>query len=102
MPTAQMKTYELYRKACRLGLPGCLEDQVCDRVGLRYQGKVTRLDFDRLGAHALGHEAFEIWIDCSVVRRNGIETPLRPPGCMSRFAREQSPMERLLDCIKDL
>ena len=50
--TAQMKPMSYYRKACRLGLPGWLEDQVCDRVGLRYQGKVTRLDFDRLGACA--------------------------------------------------
>ena len=78
------------------------QDQPGDFVGLRYQRQVTRLHFDGLGAHALGHEAFEIGIDRPVFRRNGIETRLRPPGRMRRLAREQSLVERLLDRIEDL
>src|SRR5258708_12285399 len=85
------------------GLLSCgFQDQPRDLVGLRYQRQVTRLHFDGLGAHALGHEAFEIGIDRPVFRRNGIETRLRPPGRMRRLAREQSLLERLLDRIKDL
>ena len=37
----------------RLGLPGRLQDQIRDRVGLGYQGKVTRLHLDRLCTHPL-------------------------------------------------
>src|SRR5258707_15024635 len=81
---------------------GGFQDQPGDLVRLGYQRQVTRLHFDGLGAHALGHEAFEIGIDRPVFRRNGIETRLRPPGRMRRLAREQSLVERLLDRIKDL
>ena len=34
-----------------------------DFVGLGDQRQMARLHFDGLGAHALGHETFEIWID---------------------------------------
>jgi hypothetical protein len=37
-----------------------LQDQVRDRVGLRYEGTVARLYLDRSRAHALRHEALEI------------------------------------------
>src|ERR1700730_14352245 len=84
------------------GLSGGFQDQPGDLVGLGYQRQVTRLHFDGLGAHSLGHEAFEIGIDRPVFRRNGIETRLRPPSRMRRLAREQSLLERLLDRIKDL
>jgi hypothetical protein len=40
-----------------------LQDQVRDRVGLRYEGNVARLYLDRFRAHALRHEALEIrWL----------------------------------------
>ena len=63
---------------------------------------MARLHFDGHGAHALGHEAFEIGIDRPVLRGDGIETRLRPPSRMRRLARKQSLMERLLDRIEDL
>src|SRR6266446_5113548 len=63
---------------------------------------MARLHFDGLGAHSLGHEAFEIGIDRPVFRGNGIETWLRPPGRMRGLAREQSLLERLLDRIENL
>src|SRR3984885_15441988 len=74
-------------------LPGRLEDQTSDRVGLRDQRKVARLYFDGLGVHALGHEPFEIGIDRPVLGRDGIETRLRPPRRMRRLAREQRLLE---------
>jgi hypothetical protein len=55
------------------------------------------LHLDGLGAHALGHETFEIRIDRPVFRGNGIETRLRPPGRMRGLSREESLLERLLD-----
>ena len=60
------------------------------------------LHFDGLGTHALGHEAFEIGIDRPVLRGNGIEARLRPPGGLRGLAREQSLLERLLHCIENL
>ena len=40
-----------------------LQDQVRDRVGLRYEGNVARLYLDRFRAHALRHKALEIrWL----------------------------------------
>jgi hypothetical protein len=48
---------------CSSGVPtGSFQDQPGDLVGLGYQRQVTRLYLDRLRAHALGHEAFEIGI----------------------------------------
>src|SRR5882672_3847520 len=78
------------------------QDELGNLVGLGYQRQVTRLHFDGLGAHPLGHEAFEIGIDRPVFRGNGIETRLRPPGRLRGLAREQSLLERLLDRIEDL
>jgi hypothetical protein len=63
---------------------------------------MTRLHFDGLGAHPLGHESFEIGIDRAVFRGNGIETRLRPPGRMRGLPREESFLERLLDRIENL
>jgi hypothetical protein len=45
-----------------------LQDQIRDRVGLRYEGNVTRLYLDGFRAHALCHEALEIRIDRPVFR----------------------------------
>jgi hypothetical protein len=59
-----------------LGLPGRLEDQICDRIGMRNQGKVTRLHLDRLRAHAFCHEPFEIRINGPVVDGYGIPARL--------------------------
>src|SRR6266478_5767882 len=84
------------------GPSGGFQDQLGDLVGMRDQREMARLHFDGLGAHALGHEAFEIGIDRPVFRGNGIETRLRPPGRMCGLAREQSLLERLLDRIEDL
>ena len=53
------------------------------------------LHFDALGAHALSHEAFEIGIDRPVLRGNGIEARLRPPGRLCGLAREQSLVSEL-------
>src|SRR2546430_16887127 len=69
---------------------------------MRDQGEVACLPFDGLGAHPLGHEAFQIGIVRPVVRGNGIETRLRPPGRMRGLVREQSLLERLLDRIENL
>jgi hypothetical protein len=43
-----------------MGLTGRFQYQISDRVGLRYEGNVTRLDLDRFRAHALGHQALKI------------------------------------------
>jgi hypothetical protein len=85
----------------RVGLPSCLEDQSCDRIGLRYHRKVARPHLHGPGAHALGHEPFEIGIDRPVFGRNGIETRLRAPSRMRRLAREQRLLERLLNGTED-
>src|SRR5262249_46560976 len=39
------------------------QDQISDRVGLRYEGNVARLYLDCFRTHALGLEAFEISVD---------------------------------------
>src|SRR5205814_6376357 len=68
------------RAGCWLGLLSSgFEDQPGDLVRMRDHRHMARLQLDGLGAHALGHEAFEIGIDRAVFRRNGIETRLRPP-----------------------
>src|ERR1700722_6206776 len=91
------------RRGCALlGLSGGFQDQPGNLVGLRYQRQVTRLNFDGLGTHPRGHEAFEIGIDRAVFRGNGIETRLRPPGRMCGLAREQCLLERLLDGVEHL
>src|SRR5436190_22052760 len=61
--------YDL-RLSCRL------RDQIRHRVGLRYEGNVACFHLDRLRAHALRHEAFEIGIDCTVFRGDGIPARL--------------------------
>jgi len=53
-----------------------LRDQIRDRVGLRYEGKVACFHLDRLRAHALRHEAFEIGINRAVFRGDGIPARL--------------------------
>ena len=60
------------------------------------------LHFNRRRAHALGHEAFKIWIDGAVFGRDGIETGLRPPRRMAGLTCQQSLLERLLDCVEYL
>ena len=59
-----------------LGLTGRFQYQICDRVGLGYQGNVARLYLDRFRAHALGHEALKIGIDRPVFRRYRIPARL--------------------------
>ena len=53
-----------------------LRDQIRDRVGLRYEGNVACFHLDRLRAHALRHEAFEIGINRTVFRGDGIPARL--------------------------
>src|SRR5258708_860810 len=61
-----------FRALVFLGSSGLLsrgiEDQPRDFVGMRDQREMAGLHFDGFGAHPLGHEAFEIGIDRSVVR----------------------------------
>ena len=64
------------------------QDELGNLVGMRDQREMACLHLDGLGAHPLGHKAFEIGIDRPVFRGNGIETRLRPPGRMRGLARE--------------
>src|SRR5215510_2090502 len=48
------------------------QNQISNRLRLRYQRNVTRLDLDRLGAHSLCHEALEIRVDGPILRRHGV------------------------------
>ena len=84
-----------------LTLPGRLQDQARDRVGLRDQGQVARLHLDRLGAHALGHETLEVRIDGPVLRRNRVPARLRPPRGVRGLVGEQRLLERDLDRVED-
>ena len=52
--------------AC-LGLSRCFQNEIRDRIGLRYERNVTRLDLDGSRAHALGHET--LTPGCSGPRR---------------------------------
>src|SRR6476660_5508881 len=44
-----------------------LDDESRDLVGMREHRHVARRQFDRLGAHALGHEALEVRVDGAVL-----------------------------------
>ena len=52
------------------------------------QREVAGSQLNGLGAHALGHEAFEVGIDGPIFRRNSIETRLCPPGRLRGLAGE--------------
>ena len=58
----------------------CLQDQVRDRIGVRDQRQVARLNLDRLRTHPLGHETLQVGIDRSVLGGHGIEGGLAAPG----------------------
>src|SRR5882762_9527348 len=62
-----------------LALSSRLQDEVRDRIGARYQGKVARPYLDGFSIHAFGHEALQIRIDGPVFRGHGIPARLRPP-----------------------
>jgi hypothetical protein len=81
-------------------LSGCFQNQIRDRVGLRYEGKMTGLDLDRLGAHALGHETLQVRVDCPVFRRHGIPAPLRPPSRIRCLVGKQRLFEGSLNGIE--
>src|SRR5262249_26806458 len=81
-------------------LSGGLEDQPRDFFGVRDQREMAGLHFDGRCAHALGHEALQVWIDCAVFSRNGIITRLGSPCCVRGLAGEQGLVERLLDSIE--
>src|SRR5215813_15355608 len=65
--------------ASRLGPSSRFQNQIRNRVRLRYERDVTRLDLDRFRPHALCHEAFEIGVDGPILRGDGIPAWLRPP-----------------------
>ena len=75
-------------------------NQVRDRIGLRYEGNVTRFYLDRFRAYPLGHEAFEIGVDGPIFSGHGIPAWLRPPCRVRGFAGEQGLMERPLDRVQ--
>src|SRR5262249_51457247 len=78
------------------------QNQIRNRVRLRYERDVTRLDLDRFRPHALCHEAFEIGVDGPIFRGDGIPAWLRPPCRVSGFAGEQGLMEWPLDRAEHL
>ena len=47
-------------------LPGGLQDKRSDGFGMGNHRQVARFELDRLGAHALGHQALEVWIYGSI------------------------------------
>src|SRR5262249_5972949 len=49
-----------------------LQNQIRNRLRLRYERNMTRLYLDRLGGHSLCHEALEIRIDGPILRGNGV------------------------------
>src|SRR5262245_53788921 len=55
------------------------QNEIRDRVRLRYQRNMTRLYLDRLGAHSLCHESLQIRIDGPIFRGHGVPARLRPP-----------------------
>ena len=77
-------------------LPGCIQDQPSDLVGMGDQRQVTCLYFDGLRAHALGHETFEIGIDRPIFRGNRIES-LKEISCIQACTVRTS----IGDCIGD-
>src|SRR5262249_14513635 len=48
------------------------QNQIRNRLRLRYERNVTRFHLDRLGGHSLCHEALEIRIDGPILRRDGV------------------------------
>jgi hypothetical protein len=48
------------------------QNQIRNRLRLRYQRNVTRLELDRLGGHSLCHEALEIRVDGPILRGHGV------------------------------
>src|SRR3954468_20010846 len=69
---------------------------------MRDERQMAGLNLDRVGAHALGHEALEIGVDRSVLSRNGIEARLRPPSSVRGLASEQGLVEGCLNRIEHL
>src|SRR6202451_2191451 len=56
------------------------QEQVSDLPRMRYQGQMSRCEFDRRGIHSVGQKSLELRIDRSVLRRYLIEGRLHPPG----------------------
>jgi hypothetical protein len=91
-----------YATSVRLVSDGkCFQDQVRDRIGMRDQRQVARLDLDRLRTHSLGHEAFQVGIDRPVLGGHGIEGRLGAPGGIRRLFRRQRFLEGLLNRVED-
>src|ERR1700675_4019483 len=84
-----------------LGLSCRIEDQIRDRVRLRYEGDVACFQLDRLCAHALGHKTFEIRINGPVFGRYRVPARLRSPCRMGGLAGEQRAIEWRLNGVED-
>src|SRR5262245_7641827 len=82
-------------------LSGRLENQIRDRVGLRYEGNMARFDLDRFRAHAFRHEAFQIRIDRPVFRGHSVPARLRSPCRVGCLIGKQRPFERGLNSIEN-
>src|SRR5882724_10311006 len=82
------------------GLPRSGDDELRNFLRMGDQREMAGLHFDCFGAHALSHEAFEIGVDRTIFRRDGIKARLRPPGRLRGLACEQLLVERLLDRIE--
>jgi hypothetical protein len=61
---------------------------------------MARFHFDRLGAHSLRHESFEIRIDGAVLCGHRIPARFRSPRGMGGFTGQQTSLEWRLDGIK--
>src|SRR5215831_3382973 len=84
------------RLVLRPGSTSRFQNQIRNRLRLRYERNVTRLHLDRLGGHSLCHEALEIRIDGPILSRDGVPAWLWPPCRVGGFAGEQGLMKRPL------
>src|SRR4051794_11321386 len=62
---------------------------------------MARIDLDRLRAHPLGHEAFQVGIDRSVLGGHSIEGRLGAPSGVRRLFGRQRFLERLLNRVEN-
>jgi hypothetical protein len=81
-------------------LSGGFKDKPRNRVGIRDHRDVARFQLNRLRAHALGHEPFEVGIDRPVLRGKGLEAGFGSPGGVGRLAGQKRLLERLLDRVE--